>query len=134
MWVVLIVLANLWMRLFGDFEDWFEYLTLALKLPMLYVFGRLCLIFPATALDLGPNAGWSWTLTRGNGWRLLIIVGGLPFAVGYAISLLYRSDATTVEWLVLTVVGFVLLAVEIAAISISYRELTAPANGEQIGV
>ena len=62
--------------------------------------------------------------TRGNGWRLLLGVGGLPFVLSVLVGLIYRNDATTAEWLLLTILAVALFAVEIAAISLSYRELT----------
>jgi len=56
-----------------------------------------------------------------------VIVGFLPWALSYLPPLLYRSDATTVELVVLTVAGIALFAIEIAALSIAYRELTKQA-------
>jgi hypothetical protein len=123
-WVILTVAVNAWMYIAGSHGDGFEFVPHALKIVALYVFGRLCMLFPATALDRNANLRWSWELTRANGWRLLVIVGGLPFALTFLVDLLYRDEATTVEWLIVSVVTFALLAVEIAAISLSYRELT----------
>ena len=123
-WLFLLVVGNLWMRSVGDLPEWTDWIVSLAKLPCLYVFGRLCLLFPATAVDRGASLRWSWHLTRGNGWRLMIIVGGLPFALSFLVDLLYRDGASTLEWLALNVVAVALLAVEIAAVSLSYRELT----------
>jgi hypothetical protein len=124
-WLFMLVFVNLWMWFVGDLGQWTEWMLYLMKIPAIYVFGRLCLLFPATAVDApAPTLRWSWDLTRRNGWRLMIIVGGLPFVISCAIDLIYRNEATTVEWLILAVVAVALLAVEIAAVSLSYRELT----------
>jgi hypothetical protein len=124
MWLFMLVVVNLWTWFIGGLGGWTEWMLYVMKIPPIYVFGRLCLLFPATAIDRVATLRWSWDLTRRNGWRLMIIVGGLPFVISCAIDLVYRSEATTVEWLILAAVAVALLAVEIAAVSLSYRELT----------
>jgi len=103
---------------------WFEWTSYAAELPAFYVFARLCPLFPATAVDRKVSVRWAWRLTEKNGWRLVLIVGVLPWIISRAIDLLYRENATVVETIVLTFVGCALFAVEVAAISLSYRELT----------
>jgi hypothetical protein len=124
--IALTVLAAVWNWTIGTRpdDDWTDWAVFALKIAGLYFFARLCMLLPATALDGKPSLRWSWDLTRSNGWRLMVVVGGLPVAFRYLVGFLYREDATRVEWLALTMVGVALVAVEIAAISISYRELT----------
>lgn len=120
-------LLSLWMPWMPEIEPnstWFQWSVVAAKLPAFYVFGRLCLIFPATAVDRKVDLKWAWASTRKNGWRLVLIVGVLPWLVSSAVTLLYRENATALETIVLTVLGCALIAVEIAAISLSYRELT----------
>jgi hypothetical protein len=124
------VAVNIWQAARGPGEV-FEWLSLACKLPALYVFARLCLALPAIAVDGDPGLKSAWRLTRGNGWRLMIVVGVLPWAISEVVSLLYRGDATAIETGALTVLGIALFAVEIAALSISYRELTG--GGEPQG-
>lgn len=122
-WMLLLVGANLWHWVLGDLSAWVGWIQWIMKMPMLYVLGRLCLVFPATALERRPTLRWSWNLTRGQGWRMMVVVGGLPFALSVLVELLYRDGATTAEWLALGVVTVALFAVEIAAVSLSYREL-----------
>ena len=105
-------------------EDWFGWALYAAKVPALYVFARLCLVFPATAIDKRANLKWAWRLTEGNGWRLVLVVAVLPWILTQLVNLLYRGNASTVETVILTFVGCALFAVEIAALSLSYRELT----------
>jgi hypothetical protein len=124
--VVIAIAANIWTWIAGTRPDaeWTEWVVFALKIPALYIFARLCVLFPAMALDRKPNLRWAWDLTQKNGWRLMVVVAGLPVAFKYLVGFLYRDDATRVEWLVLTVVAGALVTVEIAAISLAYRELT----------
>jgi hypothetical protein len=105
-------------------QPWFEWLVHASKIPAFYVFARLCLVFPATAIDNKPGLKWTWNLTRGNGWRLVVVVGVLPWMISHLAGLLYRENATVFETIILSVLGIALFAVEIAALSLSYRELT----------
>jgi hypothetical protein len=129
MMIILTIVLNLWMAIAGTHPEWFtEWGMHVIKIPALYVFARLCVLFPATALDRNASLRWAWELTRNNGWRLMVVVGFLPWLFSNLVYLLYRDDATRVEWVVLTGVAVALFAVEIAAVSISYRELNAHAQ------
>lgn len=105
----------------GIWTEWVEPLA---RVPAYYVFARMSLVFPATALDRTVDLKWAWRLTKGHGWRLFIVVAILPWIISELVALLYRGDATAVETVVLTFLGTALFAVEIAALSLSYRELT----------
>ena len=50
-------------------------------IPILYVFSRLSVLYPAIALDQQVNAQWAWRATARNGWRLTLIVGVLPWVL-----------------------------------------------------
>ena len=105
-------------------SSWTEWMSSIARIPALYVFARLSLVFPATAIDKRPDLKWTWDLTRNNGWRLVVVVGVLPWVISGLVSLLYRENATVFETIILSVLGIALFAVEIAALSLSYRELT----------
>jgi len=125
--VLLTIVVNAWGAVAGHDSFPLKWAEQAVKIALLYPFARLCLLFPATAVerDPPPDLRWSWQLTRGNGWRLLIVVGALPWLFSLLVDLVYRSEATTFEWLLVGVLAMALFAVEIAAVSLSYRELTA---------
>jgi membrane-anchored glycerophosphoryl diester phosphodiesterase (GDPDase) len=106
------------------FPTWTEWMSEAAKILALYVSARLSLVFPATAIDKRPDLKWSWNLTRNNGWRMVVVVGVLPWVIGMIVGVLYRENATVLETIVLSTLGIALFAVEIAALSLSYRELT----------
>jgi membrane-anchored glycerophosphoryl diester phosphodiesterase (GDPDase) len=118
------VLLNVWRPSDGVFPTWTEWMSEAAKILALYVSARLSLVFPATAIDKRPDLKWSWNLTRNNGWRMVVVVGVLPWVIGMIVGVLYRENATVLETIVLSTLGIALFAVEIAALSLSYRELT----------
>jgi len=123
-WLTLLAVANLWPRFAGDLGESFQLIEAAAKMPALYVIARLSLVFPATAIDRGANLRWAWRASRGNGWRLVVVVTVLPWIVSHVFGLLYRDQPTPVEIGVLTLAGTALFAFEIAALSVAYRELT----------
>lgn len=129
--VALTLIANVSLPVFGEPDNtWIDWAGPAAKVPMLYLFARLCLVFPATAVDRKVNLKWSWTRTRKNGWRLVAVVSILPWVISEALGLLYRGDPSAIEVVLLTLLAVILLAVEVAALSLSYRELTDRENFE----
>jgi hypothetical protein len=122
-WLGLVVAANVGGRQ-ADFEGWFKVLEFTTKLPAFYVIARLSLVFPATAVDRDVGLRWAWRTSRGNGWRLVVVVTVLPWLVSHLVGFLYRDEPSAVEIVLLTLFGTALFAIEIAALSIAYRELT----------
>lgn len=109
---------------FIDVQDApFDLLLFVVQLPAYYLVARLSILLPALAVDEPLDFRWAWSVTRGNGWRLVILVAFLPFVLTAAVNLLYRSSATLAESVILSVVGYGLLAIEVTALSLSYYEL-----------
>lgn len=92
-------------------------------IPVMYILCRLSVLYPAIALDQEVSARWAWQLTAHNGWRMTLIVGLLPWVLYIPINLLLRENATLVENTIAELLGFVLLAVEVIALSFSYQHL-----------
>jgi hypothetical protein len=122
-WLALLVAGNVLPRSAGP-QGWFDLIQHVAKLPALYVLARLSLVFPATAIDRPAGLKWAWRTSRGNGWRLVVVITVLPWLLSHLVGLLYRDEATAAEIVVLTVLGTAVFALEIAALSIAYRELT----------
>lgn len=125
------LLLNVWLPLItAPNSEWPGWAILAAKVPAFYVMARLCVVFPATAVDRKVNLKWAWNLTANNGWRLVLLVAVLPWGISELINLIYRENASVLETIILTTLGWALVAVQVAAISLSYRELTKhePAN------
>ena len=93
-------------------------------IPTLYILSRLSLLYPATAVDRQVDLRWAWRLSKNNGWRLTIVVGFLPMFFVYLTDFLLRENATWIEYMIFQILGFIILAVEIVALSFSYKHLT----------
>ncbi len=120
-WLAMLVTANLWPQ--QAVEGWLKVIESVASVPALYLIARLSLVFPATAIDRPAGLRWAWRTSRGNGWRLVVVVTVLPWLVSHLVGLLYREQATAAEIVALTVLGTALFALEIAALSVAYREL-----------
>ncbi len=123
---------GLLIRVFPDFGKspsdladsfWFKMFGYLLFLPSTYIIARLSLIFPATAVDRQVDIKWAWNLSRNNSWRLTVVVGILPWVFAFFQGLFARDSATLVEDLIHLMVSFIFLAVEIVALSFSYKHL-----------
>lgn len=96
----------------------------ATKIPSLYLFARLCLVFPAIAIGRKVSVNWAFNRSKDNGWRLVLVVFTLPWIISQIIDLLYRVNASILETIVLQFIGWILVIVEVSALSLSYIELT----------
>jgi hypothetical protein len=94
-----------------------------LSIPALYVFARLSLAFPAAAIDKNTSLRWSWVRTRGNGWRIFAVVGLFPWLLSVLIYAVWRENASLLEQVVLSILGFIGLTIEIIALSFTYKAL-----------
>ena len=87
--------------------------------------GRFCLALPAIAL--GADVRAAVLAARGNTLRLTVVFALLPVALTLPIGLLIGEDPGFLELTLLVVLGTIVTVVEVAALSLSYRELTQPA-------
>jgi hypothetical protein len=94
-----------------------------LYLPLMYFVGRFSLIFPATALDLKGSLKWSWNATRNNGINILCIVGLFPWLMYILLSFVYRDDPTIIEQVIMALLTYLVTAIGIFALSLTYRAL-----------
>ena len=97
-----------------------------------YLLGRWSLVFPSIALDLSGRIEWSWEQTRGNDWRMLVLVGFLPLttaSLGSLLSYLVPAPFSLVPGFLQSFAYFIFTPLEVAVVSIAFRELTqwAPA-------
>ena len=99
-------------------------LGIAMSCLFYYVLGRWSLVFPAIAVDMPLDIDWSWKQTKGNGWRMLILVGFLPMIVWILGHLLLLTECQVFSAFLTSFVLFLFTPVEIAVLSIAFRELT----------
>ncbi|MEJ2424341.1 MAG: hypothetical protein P8101_07730 [Candidatus Thiodiazotropha sp.] len=91
-------------------------------LPGMYLFARLALLLPSTAVDQRNDINWAWGLSRGNGWRLVVLVGLIPQVFTLGETYLYGYGM--LSDLLVTLMGCVFAVVEIALLSQSFRFLS----------
>jgi hypothetical protein len=95
------------------------------QLPVIYLLARCSTLLPALALGGDWSLRPAWRLTRGNGWRLVLVVFLLPWALSAVTDLAYWSTENKVLAALLAIARAVLLALGVIALSLAYRELTA---------
>jgi len=109
-------------------DGWVEKSSLQLLpflplIPGLYVLSRLSVLLPATAIDENHNLSWAWQMTKRNGWRLLLLVGILPFLISFR-SIVFSLINYPLLNILLDVIGYLIFGViEIALLSFSFRFL-----------
>ena len=106
-------------------------LTLLLNIGIAFVWARLAMLFPSTAVDQRMSFGECWMFTRGNGWRLFLVIFLVEIPIGVLITvtdeLLGQFDSwseTLVYALVNQTMVFIGFAVGVSALSIAYRFLS----------
>ena len=88
-----------------------------------FVFGRMALLLPATALDRRENIGWAFDRSAGNAWRMAVVAGVLPMLLSELPGLMYWMGDGFAVIVLLGLVTVLFWIVEIVALSLSYREL-----------
>lgn len=88
-----------------------------------YVFARLAFLLPAAAIDARSTFIKAWQQTRGNGWRMVVVVGVLPWTFGYLFAFIEGDEPGIAMGVAVTVLATVFLVVEISALSLSYQQL-----------
>ncbi len=98
--------------------------------PLYYVASRLSLVLPSSAIDIhGKSFRWSWGISSGNGWRLTLLIGFIPFFANFLFGLLPDFDSIIFKlfqgalWLVVGVV-------QIGLLSLSYKFLVSNESGD----
>ena len=97
------------------------YSQVLILIPAFYVFVRLSLIFPATAVDAKWGLRKAWRMSRGNVWRMaaiVVVIPGVFSAIGWLIS---REEAGLIEQVFTDLLFYACFAVEVFALSFAYK-------------
>jgi len=92
-------------------------------IPGAYVLARLSPVLPATAVDRRPGLSWVWDLSKGNGWRLTVVVVFVPWSLHALLCLLLFEDGSMISKFFTQLIAIVIMVFEVAALSFSYRKL-----------
>lgn len=100
-----------------------NYLIPLISVFAYYFISRWSLVLPATAVeDADASLSYAWNLSDGNGWRLALLIGGVPFLTDNFLNLLPSFDSV----FYLLISNFIWLMVglfEVGLLSLSYSYL-----------
>ena len=103
--------------------------TFVVMLPSGYVFARLSLILPATAIDQDNSWSKAWNISRGHVWSLFFLISIFPFLLGFVIDTI--SSTSIIARTLHSVLSLLLLFYEISILSNSYKSLTIKEKATQ---
>ena len=120
----------------GFYTDWGKLALLVIGgLPGAYLGARIAVLLPSAALGLGRRVAWAWSLTRGNGWRLVMVLWLLPLIVSKLIP--NFSVENPALYVLLSIAVSAVTAFEVALLSVVFREmggLDTPTQTESVTV
>lgn len=97
---------------------------LTMMIPVYYFVSRWSLFLPASAIDKRDlDFHWAWSLSKGNGWRLALLVGILPLLMDTLLSLIPFSDSFFLL-LFQYVLWYVVGVIQVCLLSLSYDFLS----------
>jgi len=102
------------------FPDAFFYPT---YLAWLYFFCRWGILLPATAVNKKYDLRWAWRKSKGNEWRLFILVGLLPQAIYFLPGHFLDKESPILLIVLIMLLTVTLAVVEISTLSLSYKAL-----------
>ena len=135
--------AILFVTLFGGVWQMLHLAIFIAFLPVLLIYARLSLLFPSTSVDHRMSFSECWRVTRGNGWRLALIIFLIAAPVWVITYLIHVTIAAIFDFVELSeslttdfvgafldeALWFIGIAVGVSALSISYRALlVAPSD------
>ena len=94
-------------------------------IPAAYLLARLIVLLPAIAIDRKQSVQWAWRLTQGYGWRLMLLLWGLP-ALLVSMFMVLPLDVwldSLLGTLVLNSVYGITTSIEVAVLSITFKVL-----------
>lgn len=88
---------------------------------------RFTMLLPAIAIDRPVGLLATWNLSRGNSWKLVLIVCALPYLLEKAMKLVYGDRFSMLQAVSASVVFACIVVISLVANSLAFRQLTAPA-------
>ena len=101
----------------------FDAVETVAEIPATYVLARFCLLLPATALDNKQSLPWAYRVSGGNGIRIAIVVGILPWLLDWLVSESATDGTSILLNLVYYLATLISMVIEISLLSLAYKEL-----------
>lgn len=126
-WTLILIPVVVGVGVASDFKlvsqgVWVDALAITLAtVPSAYVFVRLAFLLPATAVDQKHNLRWAWELSKGNGWRLVILLWVLPLFIPLVLQ--NWEPSNFVGFLAWEMAYGVITVFEVALLSVAFRNL-----------
>lgn len=102
---------------------WMALVMFFASLPAAYLFVRLSVLLPATAIDQRRTIAWAWALTDRHGWRLVILLWLVPMSLSIIVPEFDISSLGLLGWMAADLIFATLTAFEIAILSVVFRSL-----------
>lgn len=125
-WTLLLIPVVVGVGVASDFKlvsqgVWVDALAITLaSVPSAYVFVRLAFLLPATAVDQKHNLRWAWELSKGNDWRLVVLLWVLPLFI----PLVHNwAPVNFVDFMAWEMAYGVITVFEVALLSVAFRNL-----------
>jgi hypothetical protein len=106
-----------------DIQRMIDLLAYVVQIPFFYLLARLSPMLPALALGREWSPAAAWQISRGNGWRLVLVVFLLPWAFHGAVGVAAAGPRGSLLVACLAIATAVFAALGIIALSLAYREL-----------
>ncbi len=131
--ILSIIVGSLFGRLFGAIIGTPAAGGILAGFVLVLIYARLSLLFPSTSVDHRMSFSECWRVTRGNGWRLaliIILIAAPVWVITYLIDFIVvprvLTGSLTVQFAgnILSIsLWFIGIAAGVSALSISYRAL-----------
>jgi len=92
---------------------------------------RLLLLLPASAIGQNLNIRQVWEITRGYGFKLVLLLVGSPIFAIYLLLWLEQSNSALVQ-VVLFSINYLLMLIQIVFLSVCYKSLITGLKSEDI--
>ena len=109
-------------------ENWVAFFSVLAFMPAAYLLARLIVLLPAIAIDRKQSVQsvqWALRLTQGYGWRLMLLLWGLP-ALLYSMFMVFPLDIwldSLFGILFLNLLYGITTSIEVAVLSITFKVL-----------
>ena len=105
-------------------KEYRNYLVYVVLLPAGYLFARLAVLFPSTAVGERHNMNWAWNTTANNGWRLFALLILVP-AVTSVVVKIFRTNLDPFTEFLSALLSYAVITIETVVLSLSFRFLVA---------